>query len=251
LEHCASVQPGRYGFNCGPLTTLAYCDSQTAQTANYYVIGTTMIGCTEYFPAAKNSVRTNQDNAPWPANPPAPTLFTGCAFQGTNTGSLSEADGSVIKMEWIGQHLIFSGCSFTGGTGTTDWLYVAASNTNSAQALFSGCQFGAFNSAPGTAQYNLNGSGAVVKFKDCAGLNPFGTTAVSVPATTVATGTLPFDAVFYVTGAAGGSCTIAVSGGPTVTVPASTLVPVLVPAGCTVTPTYGAGNAPTWAVEGN
>lgn len=248
LDHCSSVQPGRFGFNCGPQTQLLFCDSQTAATANYYVIGTTMIGCTEYFTSAGNSVRTNLDNTPWSANPTVPTVFIGCSFQGTNTGSLSEANGSVINMQWVGQHLIFSGCSFVGGTGTTDWVYVNASNTNTAQAIFSGCQFGEFFSQPGTHLYNLNGSGALLQFKNCQGLNPFGTQSIAVPSTTVATAALPFDATFYVTAGASGTTTMAISGGPTITVPANACVPVLVPAGKTLTPTYT--SSPTWVVEG-
>jgi hypothetical protein len=188
LDHCTSVQPGRYGFNCGPQTEMLYCDSQTAGTANYYVIGTTMIGCTEYFPAAGNSVRTNLDNAPWPANPTIPTLFIGCSFQGTNTGSLSEAHGSVIYMQWVAQHLIFSGCSFVGGSGTTDWLYIDGSNTSSAQALFSGCQFGAFYSAPATRQYNLNGSGASLSFQGCTGITTGAAGATVAPVLVATTG---------------------------------------------------------------
>ena len=89
-----------------------------------------------------------------------------------------------------------------------------------------------------------------LKIRNSRGYNPQGTLTITVPATTVATAAQYVDAVFYVTGAAGGSCTITVSGGPTVTVPVSTLVPVFCPAGQTVTPVYGAGNAPTWAVEG-
>jgi hypothetical protein len=90
-----------------------------------------------------------------------------------------------------------------------------------------------------------------LKIRNSRGYNPAGSQTVAVPASGTAAATLPVDAMYYITGAAGGSCTIAVSGGPTVTVPASTLVSVLVPAGQAPTPTYGAGNAPTWAVEGN
>jgi hypothetical protein len=186
LDRCSSVQAGRYGFNCGPQTELLYCDSQTSVTASYYVIGTTMIGCTEYFASQGNSVRTNLDNTPWSANPPAPTVFIGCSFQGTSTGSLSEANGSVINMQWVGQHIIFSGCSFVGGSGTTDWVYVNGSNTSSAQALFSGCQFGAFYSAPATHLYNLNGSGASLSFQGCTGITS-GTAGATVSPVLVAT----------------------------------------------------------------
>ena len=89
-----------------------------------------------------------------------------------------------------------------------------------------------------------------LKIRNSRGYNPQGAQVVGVPASGVATAAAFFDQMFYATGAAGGSCTLATSGGPTVTVPANAVVPVLVPAGQTLTPVYGAGNAPTWGVEG-
>jgi hypothetical protein len=108
-------------------------------------------------------------------------------------------------------------------------------------------------SSPGTAWLLINNTqgSMTLKIRNSAGFNPAGTQSISVPATTVATTALHFDATFYITAAAGGSTTAAISGGPTVTVPASACVPVFVPAGKTLTPTYGGGNAPTWVVEGN
>ena len=89
----------------------------------------------------------------------------------------------------------------------------------------------------------------VLKIRNSTGFNPAGSQVIAVPATTVATAALTFDATFYVTAAAGGGVTLAIQGGPTVTVPASAVVPVFVPAGKTLTPTYT--SAPTWVVEGN
>ena len=80
------------------------------------------------------------------------------------------------------------------------------------------------------------------------GYNPVGSVTVTVPASGTAVAAVLYDRTFYVTAAATGTTTVAVSGGPTLTLPASSLVAVRVPAGTTLTPTYTA--APTWKVEG-
>jgi hypothetical protein len=175
---------------------------------------------------------------------------TGCTFLGSNTAISEQWSSLCMVVGGSNAHATtLLGCNLITGTHTSDFAWLDSSALGS--VTFAGCQFSTAGGALSGTPYNLNGAAATVKFDSCAGINPAGTQTVAVPATTVATAALPVDATFYVTGAAGGSCTIAVGGGPTVTVPASTLIPVHVPAGKTVTPTYGAGNAPTWAVEGH
>jgi hypothetical protein len=206
-----------------------------------------MIGCTEQFPSAGNSVLF--DNT---SNPPWPTIFDGCSFLGTNTAGTT-AGTAMVQQTWMQCFAKFTNCHFQKGSQTSQWVYVNGSNGNTAtQLIFDSCSFGYTGGAPGT-KYSTNGAtlgiGAeYLVFRNCYGINPAGTQAISVPATTVATTPLPFDAIFYVTAAAGGGVTLAISGGPTITVPASAVVPVLVPAGQTLTPTYT--SAPTWVVEG-
>ena len=83
---------------------------------------------------------------------------------------------------------------------------------------------------------------------NCLGYNPVGVVTVSVPATGVAVAAADYDRTFYVTAAASGTTTMAISAGPTITVPASACVPVKVPAGQALTPSYS--SAPSWVVEG-
>jgi hypothetical protein len=243
---CVALNAARYGFVLGDNTNATDCREQGSATASFYVYGATMTGCTsgDVVPGAGNSILFNGSNS-------RSARVIGCRFNGSNTAGTDAATAMMQVINAVAVHTIVQGCTFVSGTHTSAWLYVNGSV--SGQMLFSGTEF-ATTALGGSALTNaptiLFGT-PTYKFADCPGMNPFGTLTVAVPATTVATGTNQCDATFYVTGAAGGSCTIAVSGGPTVTVPASTLVPVHVPAGSTVTPTFGAGNAPTWAVEGH
>jgi hypothetical protein len=245
-DKCTVLNAARYGFVLGDNTLAQGCREQGSATAGFYVYGATMTGCTsgDVVPGAGNSILFNGSNS-------RSARVLGCRFNGSNTAGTDAATAMMQVISAVEVHTIVQGCTFISGTHTSAWLYVNGSVTG--QMLFSGTEFAA-TSLGGSALTNaptiLFGT-PTYRFSDCPGMNPFGTLTVAVPATTVATGTNQCDATFYVTGAAGGSCTIAVGGGPTVTVPASTLVAVYVPAGKTVTPTYGAGNAPTWAVEGH
>lgn len=249
LDDCISLQPGRYGFNCGPQTLLTRCDSQTAGTADYYVVGTTMIGCTEYtFGAHGNAVRINNDNTPWGPNPNMPTTFIGCSFTGAVSVTVpSEENGSMIDVTWINAYAVFVGCTFQAGSATTDWVWIDSRNTLPCRVLFNSCQFGVFGSHPVTRPFNANGTAAVLSFRSCPGLDPFGTRMVAVPATGVAVAADVMDRTFYVTAGVGG-CTMAIQDGPSVVIPTGALGTVRVPAGQAVTPTYTA--TPTWVVEG-
>lgn len=247
LDHCVSLQPGRYGFNCGPATILRGCDSETAGTAEYYVIGTIMDHCTiDVFAGSGNAIRINSDNQPWPANPNLATQFIGCAFVGTNTAALTEANGAMVYVTWESAHITFVGCAFEAGTGTTDWVYVDSRNGAACQCDFVGCQFGLYGGAPLTAKYNLNGAPAsILRFKDTRGFNPAGPLAApAVPATTVALANpFPYDCTVFV---AGGTVTVIAVGG---TATGLTSGSIRVPAGQTITLTYTV--APTWTWFGD
>lgn len=241
---CISIFAGNYGFNANTGCTLNGCNSQSAFVASYYCNGATMIDCTERFPSSGNSVIL--DNS---TNTFAENKLIGCQFNGTNyNGGKTEQQTAMISVNWHIIHTLIIGCSFITGSQTSDYLYIVNMNAGS-KLLFQSCEFHAYYNLPNNALYNLNGAAGAngVAFRSCSGLNPFGTQSVGVPATTVATGFLPFDCTFYVTAGAS-SCTIAVSGMPTVTVPASACVAIFVPAGSTVTPTYT--SAPTWVVAG-
>lgn len=112
--------------------------------------------------------------------------------------------------------------------------------------------------ASGVADLNIFGgnvetiqdSGTRTVVRNVKGYNPVGVVTPAVPATTVPVAAQNYDRTFYVTAASGGPVAMAISGGPTVTIPATAVTSVHVQAGQTVTPTYGAGNAPTWVVNG-
>jgi hypothetical protein len=208
------------------------------------VNGASLFDCTELFPSLGNSIVL--DNTP---NNARFSEFIGCNFQGTNQSGLTEQRAAVVSVNWDIIHARFIGCTFVVGSHTSDWLYVVNLNAGS-KILFEGCEFGPYFGSPLTHTYNLNGATGAngVAFRNCPGLNPFGTQSVAVPATTVATGVLPFDCTFYVT-AGSTSCAIAVSGVSSVTIPANAFAAIFVPAGAALTPTYT--NAPTWVVAGN
>jgi hypothetical protein len=253
VTNCTSVNAGWSGFYALNGVTLLGCIAQQSGQNNpqsgfyngeYQLAGATLVGCVAFNGSPKGP------GVQLIGEPGVFNSVTGCTFFGTNT-AISETWSSLCMV--VGgsnaHATTFTGCNFITGTHTSDFVWLDSNAIGS--VIFDGCQFSTAGGALSGSKYNLNGATAYVKFNSCSGITPAGTQTVAVPATTVATAALPVDCTFYVTGAAGGSCTIAVGGGPTVTVPASTLVPVFVPAGKTVTPTYGAGNAPTWAVEGN
>lgn len=102
----------------------------------------------------------------------------------------------------------------------------------------------------GGAVENIADQGTRTIIRSVKGFNPVGVVTPSVPASGTAVAAAGYDRTFYVTAASGGATTMAISGGPSIMIPASAVVPVRIPAGLPVTPTYGAGNAPAWAVEG-
>jgi hypothetical protein len=252
--NCTSVNAGWAGFWAGKFVTLTGCIAQSSGQNNpqsgYYngefeCYGVTLVGCVSFasFPHGPGIAVS--------AEPGIYNSITGCVFTGTSVNGLAEAWAPVLHVNGGGNahQTTFSGCTFMTGSHTSDYVNLDSSVVG--QIVFDGCQFIPVGGSPTVGAYNLNGAAAYVKFASSPGINPAGTQTISVPATTVATAALPFDSTWYVKGAAGGTCTIAVTGGPTITIPVSTTIPVFVPAGSTVTPTYGAGNAPTWQVEGN
>ena len=247
---CVSVNAGWAGFYALAGVTLIGCLAQHSGVNNpdggwYYADwelgGATLIGCVSFNGNPVGPGVTCYADA-------VPNNISSCAFLGTSTNGLSEEYSAVIRFLNGGsthQHVTLDNCIFATGSHTSDYVYVESSTSGS--VVFLGCHFTPSGGAPTVGAYNLNGT-AITTFDKCEGINPAGTQSVAVPATTVATAALPFDATFYVTANAAGSCTVAISGGPTITVPASAVVPVFVPAGQTITPTYT--NAPTWVVEG-
>jgi hypothetical protein len=147
-------------------------------------------------------------------------FVTGSRFNSPVVSSGTIGVQGVVNVGTSGQNVQFTGNAFAGA-GTT---VGNAFTTN----------------LPSVARQNV-------------GYNPHGTISVAVPATTVATTALHYDAMFYITAGAT-SCTITrnVAGGggsgPTVTIPANACVPVWVPAQSSITPVYT--NAPTWLVDG-
>jgi hypothetical protein len=253
---CSDFNSSAHGFHIGPFTTLTGCNASREGFAQFYIhddlgaggANVQMIGCQSL------GTFTSDVQALLMTGDQFLTLqATACSF-----GWCANANGGGdlnSVMSFSGYCVAtFTGCLLASTNANINkYVSLAASMTAGSMIQLDGCQLtgGPWGHTP-AAVYNLNSNPAsMLRIDGCQGVSPFGTQTVAVPATTVATAGLPFDSTFYVTGAAGGSCTIAVSGGPTVTVPASTLIPVYVPAGSTVTPTYGAGNAPTWAVEGH
>lgn len=146
-------------------------------------------------------------------------------------------------------------CHFLSPVTTTGTpgVQLVAGIASSGQAFpFTDCEFIGTGSAPSLIFANLPSY-----VRDCKGYNPKGAVVVAVPASAGSTAGLHFDAVFYITAAAGGpvSVTRGTSGqgggtGPAVTIPAGQLAAVPVMAGAVLTYTYGAGNAPTQVVDG-
>lgn len=263
-RYCNSVNAGWAGFYALKNTMLIGCLSQGSGKNNpqsawynseFEIGGVTMVGCLSVATGAKGpgiELLTGASNIN--------NVITGCTFLGTNTNGLAEKWSSIVYVINGGgtaHHTTFSGCNLHTGSHTADYVYVDT-GTSGGSILFSGCHFTTAGGALTNTAYNLNSTN-VVTFKNCEGINPVGSVTVAVPATTVATTALPYDSWFYITGATGGTTAVVVSGltaGPSITVPVSggaTAVPVttvFVPANQTITPTYGTGNAPTWATYG-
>jgi hypothetical protein len=122
--------------------------------------------------------------------------------------------------------------------------------TSGTDMRFSDTQFNGTGTTVGTV-FPVNLPSVI---RNCRGYSPHGAITVTVPATTVATTALHYDATFYITAGAS-SCSVVRNtagagggAGPAVVIPAAACVPVFVPALATITATYT--NAPTWVVDG-
>jgi hypothetical protein len=248
-SNCVASGAGRYGHVASDGAVLTACASQGAASSDFVVYHASLIGC---------------NNIPWNGGCAGNALLiygngtgrqsviSGCQFSGNNNSGHTGANAAMVQ--FAGSNVIntvIQGCAFLTGSHTSYWLYVGTNVTGNLEIL--GCNFSTFGTALINGVYDILStlsSAFQLVIRDCAGLNPFGSQAVPVPASGTAVAALPFDAVYYVTGGSDGLTSIAVSGGPAVgPIPASALVPVLVPAGQAPTPTYT--NAPTWVVEGN
>jgi hypothetical protein len=249
--NCFALDAGRTGFVLGDNTLAMGCREQgsgavTAGGAAFSVYNATMIGCHsgDVVTPNCNSLQIQGQNS-------RSARIIGCRFTGTNNNGLSQANASMIQVPGnVAIDALIQGNTFISGTNTYSWLYVNGGVTGvfdlegnhfATTALGGSALIGAALTLFGTPTYAIRNN---------QGINPAGTQTVAVPASTVAIGAQTFDCVFYVTGAAGGSCSIALSNGPTVVVPASGTREIYLPAWTTFTPTYGAGNAPTWVVQG-
>ena len=254
-DHCSDFNSSAYGFDVGPETVLIGCNASREGFAQFHVSdplasgggSVKMIGCESLVTFSSDVQALLMAGEQFMS-----LIAVGCLFGACANANVGGDSNAIVE---VGGYALanFSGCTFAAtNTHINKYVALTASMTAGSLVQFNGCQFtGQMWGNTPAAVYALNSNpGSMLRISGSQGANPFGTTVVTVPATTVATAALPFDAVFYVTGAAGGSCTVTASGGPAVTVPVSTLVPVTVPAGKTVTPVFGAGNAPTWVVEG-
>lgn len=190
------------------------------------------------------------------------------------------------ELAGTGTQVNFSGCTFSGnGSGATGTNY-DLNNSGTAQGTVRDCHFltttGVTVGASAGVQFTIgmatggtalnfescdflgSGSGLGTIFqnqpsqiRDCRNFNPHGAATVSVPASGTASSALHYDSVYYITAASGGSVSLLRNtngqgggAGPTVTIPAGGTLAVFVRAAANITPTYGAGNAPTWVVDG-
>lgn len=241
-SECLAFNSVRYNYQMGDGTSASNCGSQSAGTAEFLVNNAILTGCFVDGPTGTTSgnavVITTGSNRT--------ARLNGCTFYGSSVSG-TEAATAMVNCGAGVANVIFDGCTFITSSHTSDWVYTTSGATGNMH--FRGCFFTTLGGSALTVQpYNFNGAAISVTFSQCPGLNPFGTQTVAVPATTVATAALPFDATYYVTAGSSGTTTMAISGGPTITIPASACVPVRVPAGKTLTPTYT--SAPTWVVEG-
>ena len=253
-NQCFDFGSAKYGFNVGPMTTLVSCVAQFEGNEQFHiedVFGSgggnvQMIGCQSNGASFNSGVQ-----ALVMVGEQYMTLeATGCFFGFCAADAFSDDRSSILTFQGR-PYATFTGCTLAATNANINkYVALAAGLTAGSLVTFNGCLMTGqmWGNTPASV-YNLNGNpGSMLRIMDTPLVNPFGTQAVAVPATTVATAALPFDAVFYVTAGATGTTTMAVSGGPTITVPANAVVPVTVPAGKTLTPTYT--SAPTWLVEG-
>jgi hypothetical protein len=253
---CSDFNASAYGFDVGPETVLIGCTTSREGFAQYHINDALaagggpvqLIGCQTIATFTSSVQALLMTGVQYMSLQATGCFFGACANDnvGGDFNAIAEIGGYALA--------VFSGCTFAATNAHINkYIALTAGMTAGSLVQFDGCQFtGQMWGQTPAAIYNLNGNPAsMLSIKNSPLANPFGVQVVNVPASGTAVAAVPYDRMFYVTAAAGGGCTLAISGGPTVTVPASTLVPVLVPAGQTLTPVYGAGNAPTWVVEGN
>ena len=251
-ERCFALDAGRHGFVLYDNTLASNCREQGSGAAGaggaaFSVYNATMTGCHsgDVVLPNGNSILINGQNS-------RSARITGCRFYGNGNATLGTG-GAAAMIQVTGSQavdVLIDDCTFVSGTQTSSWLYVnggVSGNFTMTDNHFATTSLG--GSALTAAGLVLFGT-PTYAIRNNAGINPQGTLTVAVPATTVAIGAQTCDSVFYITGAAGGSTSIAISGGPTVVVPASGTREIYVPAWTTFTPTYGGGNAPTWVVQG-
>ena len=163
------------------------------------------------------------------------TIIGGTVGCGTAGGALTDTAAAGTLMG----NVTAIGTQFTKGLG--DWFHSNNGNTWKNVDIRGGVLI------PPTSPYVLfNGVTLESSHLSIAGYNPVGPVVVAVPATTVATAALPYDATFYITQATAAS-SVAVQG-QSIAIPIGGPTAVRVPAGETLTPTYT--TAPTWVVMG-
>lgn len=254
-DQCMDFGSAKYGFDVGGMTTLRDCVAQYEGNEQFHIQDETgagggnvqMIGCQSNGASFNSGIQ-----ALVMAGEQYLTLeATGCFFGYCAADAFGDDRSAVLQFSGY-PNAVFTGCTIAATSASINkYVALEAGLTAGSLVQFSGCQFtGQYWGHTPAAIYALNGNpGSMLRISGSPLANPFGVQVIAVPATTVATAPLPFDATFYVTANAGAGVTLAISGGPTITVPASAVVPVLVPAGKTLTPTYT--SAPTWVVEGN
>ena len=183
--------------------------------------------------------------------------FTGCTFSGNGSGAAGSnydlynsgtAQGTVRDCHFLTE----TGVTIGAGAGVQ---YTVGMATGGTALNFEHCDFRGTLAAGSYLTFTFTNLPHIVR--NCANLNPWGAATVTVPASGSATSALHYDATFYITAASGGQVSIVRNSnsqgggsGPAVVIPASGLLAVFVPAATNITPTFGAGNAPTWVVDG-
>ena len=183
--------------------------------------------------------------------------FTSCTFSGNGSGATGSnydlnnsgtAQGTVRDCHFLTE----TGVTIAAGPGVQATVNMATGGT----ALnFEHCDFRGTLAAGSYLSHTFTNQPHI--FRDCANINPFGNSSVTVPASGSATTALHYDAMFYITGDASDTVSIVRNsnsqgggGGPTVTIPAGGTMTIFVPAATNITPTYTASHPPTWAVDG-
>ena len=139
--NCQSLDPGQVGFHlngsdatfigCGYEGGVTAVQLHTSCTSKFYGLDS-YAGSTS-FPTG-NAVIIDAGEGSSSVRYPAPK-FTGCHFGNNPASSTTEQAGAVVNIKQYSAGLVqnatFTGCSFSAGTYTTDWVYVEASITGS------------------------------------------------------------------------------------------------------------------------